>query len=40
MKIFAYALREFDEKDFFEKYSKELGCEYGYSTAYPSPDNV
>ena len=40
MKIFAYALREFDEKEFFEKYSKELGCEYGYSTAYPSPDNV
>ena len=40
MKIFAYAMREFDEKDFFEKYSKELGCEYGYSTEYPNPDNV
>lgn len=40
MKIFAYAMREFDEKDFFEKYSKELGCEYGYTTEYPNPDNV
>lgn len=33
-------MREFDEKDYFEKYSRELGCEYGYSTAYPSPENV
>lgn len=40
MKIFAYAMREFDEKYFFEKYSKELNCEYGYSTQYPNPDNV
>lgn len=40
MKIFAYAMREFDEKGFFEKYSKELGCEYGYTTEYPSPENV
>lgn len=40
MKLFAYAMREFDEKDFFDKYSKEFGSEYGYSTAYPSPDNV
>ncbi len=40
MKIFAYALREFDEKEFFDKFSEEFGCEYGYSTAYPSPDNV
>lgn len=40
MKIFAYAMREFDEKAFFEKYSKELGCEYGYTTEYPNPENV
>ncbi len=40
MKIFAYAMREFDEKAFFEKYSEELGCEYGYTTEYPNPDNV
>lgn len=40
MKIFAYALREFDEKDFFERFSKEFNCEYGYTTEYPSPENV
>jgi len=40
MKIFAYALREFDEKEFFEQFSKEFACEYGYTTEYPSPDNV
>lgn len=40
MKIFAYALREFDEKEFFEQYSKEFHCEYGYTTEYPSPENV
>jgi D-lactate dehydrogenase len=40
MKIFAYAMREFDEKGFFEKYSEELGCEYGYTTDYPSSENV
>jgi len=40
MKIFAYALREFDEKEFFEQYSKEFDCEYGYTTEYPSPENA
>lgn len=40
MKIFAYALREFDEKEFFDRFSKDFNCEYGYTTAYPSPDNV
>ncbi len=40
MKIFAYAMREFDEKGFFEKFSRELGCEYGYTTEYPNPGNV
>lgn len=40
MKIFAYALREFDEKYFFDKFSKEFDCEYGYTTEYPSPENV
>ncbi len=40
MKLFAYALREFDEKEFFDKFSAELGCEYGYTTAYPNPQNV
>lgn len=40
MKIFAYALREFDEKEFFDRFSKEFNCEYGYSTDYPCPENV
>lgn len=40
MKIFAYALREFDEKEFFDQFSKEFNCEYGYTTEYPSPENV
>lgn len=40
MKIFAYALREFDEKEFFDQFSKEFNCEYGYTTEYPCPDNV
>ncbi|MBE5883386.1 MAG: lactate dehydrogenase [Lachnospiraceae bacterium] len=40
MKIFTYALREFDEKAFFDQYSTAYNCEYAYSTAYPSPDNV
>lgn len=40
MKIFTYALREFDEKDFFDRYSKDYNCEYSYTTAYPCPDNV
>lgn len=40
MKIFAYALREFDEKAFWNHYTGEYGCTYGYTTAYPSPENV
>lgn len=40
MKIFAYCLREFDEKDFWDKLVDEFDAEYGYTTAYPSPENV
>ncbi len=40
MKIFAYCLREFDEKAMFDRLSEEFGAPYGYSTAYPSPENV
>ena len=40
MKIFAYAMREFDEKKFFDQLSKELGFEYSYTTGYPNMDNV
>lgn len=40
MKIFAYALREYDEQPCFERFCRELGIEYGFTSAYPSPDNV
>lgn len=40
MKIFVYCLREFDEKALFDKLAEEFGAEYGYTTAYPSPENV
>lgn len=32
MKVFAYGVREYDEKELFEKYTKELGMELGYTT--------
>ncbi len=40
MKLFAYAMREFDEKEYFDKFSVDFDCRYGYTTAYPSPENV
>lgn len=40
MKIFAYTLREFDEKEFFDQYSREFGFTYDYTTEYPNPENV
>lgn len=40
MKIFAYCMREFDEKAFFDKLTAEFHAEYGYSTEYPGPHNV
>lgn len=40
MKIFAYCLREFDEKPMFDRLAGEFGAQYGYSAAYPEPDNV
>ena len=40
MKIFAYCLREFDEKAFFDKLTTEFDAEYAYTTEYPNPDNV
>ena len=36
MKIFAYALRDFDEKDLFIAACEEAGVEYGYTAEYPS----
>ncbi len=32
MKIFFYALREFDELGFAKKFSEETGIEFGYTT--------
>ena len=40
MKIFAYALREFDEMDLSTKTCEEVGVEYGYTSEYPSLDNA
>ncbi len=40
MKIFAYCLREFDEKPMFDRLAGEFQAQYGYSTKYPCPDNV
>lgn len=40
MKIFAYCLREFDEKPMFDRLAGEFDAQYGYSTSYPGPDNV
>lgn len=39
MRIFVYSMREYDELPFFEKYAKEYGVEFGYTTEMPSPDN-
>ena len=40
MKIFAYALREYDEKDLFIAACEEAGVEYGYTAEYPSLENA
>lgn len=40
MKIFAYALREYDEKDIFIASCEEAGVEYGYTAEYPSLENA
>lgn len=39
MKIFVYNLREFDELEYFEKFSKQYGVEFDYTTAVPDEDN-
>ncbi|MBQ9872238.1 MAG: lactate dehydrogenase [Eubacterium sp.] len=40
MKIFAYALRDFDEKDLFIAACEEAGVEFGYTAEYPSIENA
>ena len=40
MKLFVYAMREFDEKPYFDFWCQKLGVEYDYSTDYPELDNL
>ncbi len=40
MKIFAYALRPFDELPCFEALSRELGFDFDWTDAYPTLENV
>lgn len=40
MKIFIYAMREFDELDIAEKLKGEYGIDYGWSTEYPTLENA
>ena len=40
MKIFAFALRPFDELVVLDRLSRELGFEYGWTPDYPTLDNV
>ena len=40
MKIFAYALREFDEQKYFESICKQLRIEYGFTMQYPTLENA
>lgn len=39
-KIFAYALRDYDEKDLFLAVCREAGVEYGYTSEYPTMENA
>lgn len=40
MKIFAFALREYDEQEYFENICRENGIEYGFTPDYPSMENA
>ncbi|MBO4982124.1 MAG: lactate dehydrogenase [Lachnospiraceae bacterium] len=40
MKIFVYAMREFDEKEFFDQFCEEFHCEYSYCVDYPKESNI
>lgn len=35
MKIFFYALREYDEKKYVEKFAEQYSFEYGFTSDYP-----
>ena len=36
MKIFFYALREYDEQKYVEEFAKKYPFEYGFTSDYPS----
>ena len=40
MKLFAFALREYDEKIYLDKICKELNIEYSYTSDYPNLNNL
>ena len=40
MKLFAFALRPYDELGFMKELSQELGFEFGWTTEYPSLENA
>ena len=40
MKLFAYAIRPFDELQYLDRYAREFGIEYGWREEYPSYENL
>lgn len=40
MKIFFYALREYDEQKYVEKFAEQYSFEYAFTSDYPSMDNI
>lgn len=40
MKLFAFAMREFDELKYFEECREKYGITFDYTTDYPSMDNI
>lgn len=40
MKLFVYAMREFDELKYFEECREKYGIAFDYTTAYPGMDNL
>ena len=40
MRLFAFALREYDELGYLEACAREMGFEFGWTSDYPSEDNL
>ena len=40
MKLFVYNYRDFDEAEFFTRYSREYGIELGICREAPTPENA